>query len=383
MSKGFTGCLLLPLSLHMAVSLQDMSLERCRFPDLPSDIARTVIEITADVDRATAMALCRVSKLVYSWAVRRLYHTVSLHTTEGAQRFLCATTHRPALGSLVRFLEYRLRNWYPNVPKEILSQLTNLISLTWIGLFQPPFPSSHLPASLRQLRVHRDYHLTIPEESLDRVPCKTTLEILDLTIGYPEDNTPFFRVLDLPEFTSLQYLGFRSEWGAFTYHERTFVDTIEQDLIPYFPPTLKVCVVQLRLYYGSRISGRLRGLILGDLDDRILLCTSTRRVKTSPRGPCEDFVLYAKTESILSSGLPVRDGDCTFWDRAEELVERRRRLRIGWGGRFPRGEMVYVVKKPLRKTAKKVAKVMYVPVYVMWKGPVLLVERVWDRWFRR
>ncbi|KAH8834495.1 hypothetical protein DL96DRAFT_1704089 [Flagelloscypha sp. PMI_526] len=185
--------------------------------------------------------------------------------------------------------------------------------------------------------MDRDYRLTIPEEPLDRVPCKMTLEILDLAVGYPEDNSPVLRVLDLPECTFLQYPLLISRWGAFAYHEKTFVDTIEQDLVPFLPPTLSECVVQLRLYYGSTISGRLKGLIVGDLDDRTLLGASTRRVKTPLTGP-------------------LRDRDYMFWDRGEDLMGKRRRLRVSWGGRFPRENVEYGGKKPLRKTAKKVAK---------------------------
>ncbi|KAH8797800.1 hypothetical protein DL96DRAFT_1824939 [Flagelloscypha sp. PMI_526] len=84
------------------------------------------------------MPLGRVSKLVYCCSMRWLYHTVSLHTTDAAQWFFCATIHRPSLGSLVRFLEYRLRNWHLSVPNDILGLPDNLISLTWFGLFRPP-----------------------------------------------------------------------------------------------------------------------------------------------------------------------------------------------------------------------------------------------------
>ncbi|KAH8797796.1 hypothetical protein DL96DRAFT_1565273 [Flagelloscypha sp. PMI_526] len=199
-----------------------MGMEDYRVRDLKNTIARTVNAITTNADRLTTMALCRVSKLLAQVYMKIFYDTTSLHETEGAQRFPCATTHRPSQRSLVRFLEYRL--------------LDNLISLTSFGHVQPPT----FQRLSNNFECIEDYHLTVPEESLDRVPCKMALEILDLTIGCPKDRTLFFRGLDLAEFASFQYLGFSSEWGALIYYERKFVDIIEQEVIPFFLPTFKV-----------------------------------------------------------------------------------------------------------------------------------------------
>ncbi|KAH8834491.1 hypothetical protein DL96DRAFT_495442 [Flagelloscypha sp. PMI_526] len=125
-------------------------------------------------------------------------------------------------------------------PEEILGQLTNLVSLIFIWIFS--LPTSHLPASFKQFRGYRDYHLIIPEESLDRVPFKTAFEIMHLTIGYPEDNSPFFASWIVPNSHPFDICDLYRNDMITTSHKRTFIDTIEQDVVPFFPAyTQSVC----------------------------------------------------------------------------------------------------------------------------------------------
>ncbi|KAF9026278.1 hypothetical protein BDZ89DRAFT_1067629 [Hymenopellis radicata] len=50
------------------------------FPDLPTDVARFLLETAAWEDACTAQVLARVSKIVRQWIDPILYHAVTLHT---------------------------------------------------------------------------------------------------------------------------------------------------------------------------------------------------------------------------------------------------------------------------------------------------------------
>ncbi|KAH8834445.1 hypothetical protein DL96DRAFT_1580569 [Flagelloscypha sp. PMI_526] len=362
---------------------------------LPLDLARYVVDLAAS-DLKTALALVFTSKQLSTWAIPHLYQRVFLKDQVALDQFKAALDACPSRGSYVKTLSLATSRTEDDhsLNISILTKTSSLVHLTWTETrpFGESLPVECFPLSLRHLNVRfLGFHPSSWDNSRS-FPSSSTIETLQITALFDFAESPAQHI-SLSSFSSLKYLLFRS--NSYNGDTSQFNAWLVSVLIPSFPDTLRVCVIFDRIYTGSRIvSGEMKALIMGAIDDRILVCTD-KRISISPRGILQDFLIqwdhdYLKSPFINASSPPASfdsmsaeqqlSSNIPSWKDLELLVKRRKARREQWFRIFPTGrvdEGIYrVVDYPWRRTALQIAGevAMVLPALVIMGG-----EAIWKQ----
>ncbi|KAH8830924.1 hypothetical protein DL96DRAFT_1594838 [Flagelloscypha sp. PMI_526] len=352
------------------------------FVNLPPDVAQTVVEFAAG-DFDTARALLVTSKKLSQWAIPVLYTRVHLRKEDSAANFLAVLdSSSPTRGQYVRELavssgiDFDSRR---NVLPGILAHTVSLRSFTWVrnwSFMEEWSPLAALPPTLRTLNLHffffgsEAWHA---DESRLNSAYKNIEELQVASKRQLDPNYSIIRKFNFAQFTSLKYLSIRSrtEWGQTS---ADFVMQIRNVLIPQLPPSLEVCVLYdiiWRAWDHGALSREVKELIMGYVDDRIILSTD-HRLKLSPSAPYSDFLVRTSKEHPFVCS-PWNKTSHT-WEEIICLMEKRKVLRELWMEQFPRSEAKLRVKDYGENSKLEDFAISYVPVSVLVAG-----KELWQR----
>ncbi|KAH8834264.1 hypothetical protein DL96DRAFT_1580027 [Flagelloscypha sp. PMI_526] len=217
---------------------------------------------------------------------------------------------------------------------KIINKTPHVSHLTWT-LINSPLPADAFPASVRRLDVYfLDFH-PFSWNTTQSFPSSVNIEILQIASGIDWE-TPLIQHISLVPFTSLKYLHLHSGLSIRLSGLNTWLSAV---LVPQFPASLRVCLIYDPVYTGNRfISREMKALILGDVDDRILVCTDDR-IRVSPRGVLHNYLIRWYNDVVptfidpfpalsnVSNPNPRNNPD---WKELELLVQRRRAQREKW-----------------------------------------------------
>ncbi|KAH8834263.1 hypothetical protein DL96DRAFT_1580026 [Flagelloscypha sp. PMI_526] len=255
-----------------------------------------------------------------------------------------------------------------------------------MSLFGEQFSVKAFPASLRYLDVCFSGFHPQSWDNTCSIPSSSHIKILQVT-ALINFQVSMIEHISLSQFTSLKYLRLHSNFRDGGSVE--FNNWLVTEIIPQFSDTLRVCVLFDRVYtgFGNRtISREMRALIMGAVDDRIIISTD-QRIRLSPRGMLEEFLVrwehYDGSHRIVSP-LPIfsdtfggKVGGVPSWEDLDRLVDRRRAIRQKWLQMYPTGvanvEVCRIVDYPFRRTAFEQARevVLFVPGVIIWGGQAL------------
>ncbi|KAH8831805.1 hypothetical protein DL96DRAFT_1678138 [Flagelloscypha sp. PMI_526] len=357
------------------------------FSDLTPDIARTIVEFAAH-DFKTAQALLLTSKVLSQWTIPLFYKGVYLPKENSAAKFLAALDASldspfPPRGQHVRNLivyAYNDPELGRDLLPDILAHTTGLKSFTWQCKGEViPFPDT-LPMSLKRLNIH---FLVFDETSCPvdafMLDGASGIEQLQVATRYePDAGYSILQSFRFAHFTSLKYLYLRSRnvYGATSVD---LVAHIRGVIIPQFPPTLKACVLHDFVWRGRNENGGaltndMKELIMGDIDDRIILSVDVE-LRLSCKAPYWDFLLKtSKNNPLLCQ--PWSDKEYT-WEEIETLIEKRKHLRELWRGEFPRSETKFMVTDypgNVNPEDWALIAIFGIPFLIYWAG-----ETVWKK----
>ncbi|KAH8834437.1 hypothetical protein DL96DRAFT_1580547 [Flagelloscypha sp. PMI_526] len=358
---------------------------------LLTDLPLELTIILAACDFKTALALVLVSKQFSRWATPGLYKHVNLKDQAALERFKAVLDKHPSRSQYVKALSLTRSTAGVHEHSVIVSILTKTISLSHL-VWNEATPDNSLvpivcfPTSLRNLDIHWFAFDSANWNTVQSFPFSANLEALQLN-ALVDLRSSVIEHISLQPFTSLKYLLLRSNIYRWP-HELNAL--LVSDLIPNFPDTLRVCLIYYRVGL-ELISSESIALIMGEIDDRVLIYTDERN-HVSPRGSLHDCLIrwddgyqdrpFVNPHSPLYSGsseLSAREKIPT-WESLELLVKRRIAIREPWPNMAPTARLDQQVYRFIdyseRWTAHKVISCMIL-------GGPALVLLCWEMLQRR
>ncbi|KAF4583834.1 hypothetical protein EYR40_002329 [Pleurotus pulmonarius] len=215
-----------------------------RFPYLPEDIERLIVEMTAELHLQTGLQLVLVCHLYREWISPIVYRRATLKSTAKAEQFgatLSITSGSPTLPPIGLAQRVRVLNFAndadPYVVGKVIFLCTNVVSVAYWKSRSKTVPTPFIDlsncVSLRRLSI--DLKHVISQAALDQqLPREhPLLQVTHLDVCSP-DIAELYPILS--QLTKLTHLFFCED-------HYLSIPTRAHDIPAYLPPNLRACII--------------------------------------------------------------------------------------------------------------------------------------------
>ncbi|KDQ22646.1 hypothetical protein PLEOSDRAFT_1109744 [Pleurotus ostreatus PC15] len=312
------------------------------FPSLPQDIARLILECSAEQDRNSALTLAYLSRQVRSWIDQIIYRSVVIEHPRQAEAF-CWTLgqrHKSFFQTHVYTICFAYGITLRHTVK-ILSVCDRLSSLAcWIEPASRLLPTTTVEATVTRVQPHLFTMLSVAnivssfEYAPRRLSC--TLHHLQCTTD-PDFSAPLLEnVTHLDLYRESQFF-YDWSWKGFCEMQNLMYLSFDLsiaaslDVITYVlafvPASLRVCLVLFHRgdsMFGSiddffETDERMQAMVVGDVDRRLVI-GSGEALKRYSR--YKHMVLERTYKDVLKDWSHSL-GEEDMWTVAQEIIFRR------------------------------------------------------------
>ncbi|KAF7416159.1 hypothetical protein PC9H_002422 [Pleurotus ostreatus] len=299
-----------------------------KFPYLPEDIERLIVEMTAELHLQTGRQLVLACHLYREWISPIIYRRATLKSTARAEKFaatLSLTSGAPTLPPLGLAHRVRVLNFANDVDTQVVGQVIslceNVVSIAyWKSRSKAiPTPFIDLSGCVSLRRLSMDLKHIIPQAALDQQlpPAHPLLQVTHLDICSP-DITELYSILS--QLTNLTHLFFCED-------HYLSIPTRAHDIPAYLPTNLRACVIHDA---SSPNQGRNLPLIPSlsnqEIDPRVVIGAESYKEELLDSVP---YLLVRSFSKLLLDWSGASPAGTDVWAEAENIITARRLQRAG------------------------------------------------------
>ncbi|KAF9495525.1 hypothetical protein BDN71DRAFT_1447420 [Pleurotus eryngii] len=306
-----------------AVAANSSEAVALRFPYLPEDIERLIVEMTAELHLRTGLQLVLVCHLYREWISPIVYRRVTLKSTAKAKQFavtLSLTSGAPTLPPPSLAHRVRVLNFANDVDTQVVGQVislcANVVSIAYWKSRSKTIPTPFIDlsgcGSLRRLSM--DLNHIIPQAALDQQlpPEHPLLRVTHLDVCSP-DITELYSILS--QLTNLTHLFFCED-------HYLSLPTRAHDIPAYLPPNVRACIIHnaSSLNQGRELS-LISSLSNQEIDPRVVIGAESYKGESLGSVP---YLLVRSFSRLLSDWSGASPAGTDVWAEAEDIITTRR-----------------------------------------------------------